>query len=163
MFIDESISSLFLLSMQVPPRLTILPYVLWSDHLHKCFLHQLKTHCLGPNSSPHFFTMLEYKLQEKSAVGIIKRIKLTKHQVLRGYPSQAASVAQRKKSCQDNEPSDDEDEPMGKSGKWALKCSSGYEWKVVPRGLLLRKIPLVKVSKPEWDSEANSAPKSEVR
>ncbi|KAG1854891.1 hypothetical protein F4604DRAFT_1685901 [Suillus subluteus] len=33
----------------------------------------------------------------------------------------------------------------GKSEEWALKCSSGYKWKVVPRGLLLRKIPLVKV------------------
>ncbi|KAG1891891.1 uncharacterized protein F5891DRAFT_986450 [Suillus fuscotomentosus] len=64
--------------------------------------------------SPHFFTMLEYKLQEKSAVAIIKRIELTKRlprcrEVILAKRHQSRK---EKKSCQDNEPSDDEDEPM---------------------------------------------------
>ncbi|KAG1796134.1 hypothetical protein EV424DRAFT_1596682 [Suillus variegatus] len=57
---------------------------------------------------------LEYKLQEKSDVAIIKRIELTKRlpRCREVILAKQRQLHKEKKSCQDNEPSDDEDEPM---------------------------------------------------
>ncbi|KAG2358419.1 hypothetical protein BDR07DRAFT_1379412 [Suillus spraguei] len=82
---------------------------------HKCFLGVFCPFFLSMQVSPWLIILLlDYKQREKSTIVIIKRVKLTKRLPM----FQESILAKRhqsqkeKKSCQGNEPSDDEDEPI---------------------------------------------------